>query len=247
MLKSFYQFINEEDNQSSFINELATTLLNKIRAFHEESMEYTSVFDAEFDKPTLFNLSIKLRKDLHPNFKQDSHFNELPWEEINFSEKGYAIDANTYIDNTEFIVPKIIIHIIIDPNSESRLFPKLHARIIDILTHEITQMTQLGVDRTPFSEKASAKNDRKSAQKSYQYFLLKDEMEAMLHGIYARSKYSKIPVDVAIADYLAPFLKTRYITDAQYNRVMVECVKYALELYPDAIFSKKVEQIVNSI
>jgi hypothetical protein len=56
-----------------------------------------------------------------------------------------------------------------------------------------------------------------------------------------------IPLDYVFTDYLSTFVQSKYITPEEYSQVMQQWVKYALERYPDASFSKNVDKIVNSI
>jgi hypothetical protein len=76
---------------------------------------------------------------------------------------------------------------------------------------------------------------------------MKDEMESMIEGMEARSKVLDIPLDYVFTDYLSTFVQSKYITPEEYSQVMQQWVKYALERYPDASFSKNVDKIVNSI
>ena len=69
----------------------------------------------------------------------------------------------------------------------------------------------------------------------------------MVEGMYASSKFQNVPLDTVFDDYLLPFVKSAYVSKREYTIVMTAWVKYALSRYPDAVFSTKVEKIVNSI
>jgi hypothetical protein len=249
MIKSFIQFINENvDDKEEFIKRLAQTLITKIRTSPTpESTEYSVFSGMEFIKPFTFDLILHVRRDSSPNLEEDSHFEDLPWEKINFDKLGYSIDANTRMSRSTATVPKIIFHIILNPKEEPILYSKLHYRLIDILAHETNHLDQLGMNRSPFNSHVSSKHKREGAKKSYRYFLLMDEIESMIEGMYYSSKEQNCPIDQVFDDYLLPFIESNYMSESEYDHVMEVWVTRALELYPDATFSSKVDHIVNSI
>lgn len=249
MIKSFIEFINENmDQKSQFIKDLSQILIEKLRTSSlGESTEYTVFSGMEFADPFTFDLILNVRRDNSPNLEEDSHFNGLPWEKINFDNLGYSIDANTKMSKSKLKVPKIIMHIILNPKEEPILYSKLYYRLIDILTHETNHLDQLGLNRTPFNSHVSDKMERTTAKKSYKYFLLGDEIESMIEGMYTSSQAQNVPIDQVFDGYLIPFMQSGYMSKDEYHHVMKVWVTRALELYPDAVFSDKVDYIVNSI
>jgi hypothetical protein len=249
MIKSFIEFINESmDQKSQFIKDLSQTLIEKLRTSSlEESTQYTIFSGMEFVEPFTFDLILNVRRDNSPILEEDNHFNGLPWEKINFDHLGYCIDANTKMSKSKSKIPKIVLHIILNPKAEPILYSKMYYRLIDILTHETNHLDQLGINRTPFNSHVSDKMERNNAKKSYKYFLLGDEIESMVEGMYARSQAQNIPLDQVFDSYLIPFIQSGYINIAEYLHVMEAWVTQALEQYPDATFSTKVDHIVTSI
>jgi hypothetical protein len=248
MLKSFSEFINESTvSPGEFIKDLTLKLIQKIRSFREESAEYSIFSGMEFRTPFEFDLKLELRKDANFSVDQDQHFKDLPWEKLNYDKKGYAIDANTRINSHDLHIPEIIVTLVVNPSAEPHLYTQLHARLLDILTHETNHLDQLGSNRHPFNANPTTGKTRDDAKKNFKYFLLPDEIESMVEGMYANANFSKKPLDQMFSEYLEPFVQTGYITHEQYAQVLETWVKFALERYPDAIFSKKVEKIVNSI
>ena len=250
MLKSFRQFINENmDQQGDFIRDLAQSLIEKLRTsqFSENSHEYTIFSGMEFMEPFMFDLIVHVRRDRDPNLEQDHHFNSLPWEMINFNRLGYCIDANVKMSKSKLKIPKLDIHLILNPKEEPILYSKLYYRLIDILTHETNHLDQLGINRDPFNTTVSPKELRDSSKKSHRYFLLREEIESMVEGMYVRSKAQNIPLDQVFDEYLQPFIESKYITQSEYDDVLAVWVTRAAELYPDAQFSSKVSSIINSL
>ena len=249
MLKSFKQFINESmDQHEEFIKGLAQSLTDKLRTSQfSESKKYTSFSGMEFIEPFAFDLILHVRRDSNPILDQDNHFNGLPWEKINFDRLGYCIDANTKMSKNKAKVPKIVMHLIINPKDEPILYSKLYYRLLDILTHETNHLDQLGLNRNPFNTTVSSKAERDNSKKNYKYFLLKEEIESMIEGMQVRSKAQNIPLDQVFDEYLEPFIESGYITMSEYIKVLETWVKRAAELYPDATFSNRVSTIINSI
>jgi hypothetical protein len=186
-------------------------------------------------------------EDISSDLENDEHFSELPWEKINFENDGYAIDAKVRIHKESLLIPEITIYLIIDPTKEPHVYRDLFSRILDILVHETNHIDQLSRERNPFNVKTSNREERNAAKKSHKYFLLRDEIESMVEGMWARSKHLDMPLDYIFDDYLIPFMQSKYITLEEYNEVKTTWIKHALEKHPDANFSKKVEKIVNSI
>lgn len=249
MLKSFLQFINENmDHKSEFIKGLAQNLIERVRTSQfDESDEYSVFAGMEFTEPFMFDLILNVKRQSNLNIESDSHFKSLSWEKINFDDFGYAIDANTRMSKDKTRVPSIAIHIIINPKEEPSLYSKLYFRLIDILTHETNHLNQLGLNREPFNTHVSDIHTREASKKSYKYFLLPDEIESMVEGMYVKSKVQHRDLDDVFNDYLQPFIESKYITMTEYLTVMKAWVTKAAELYPDAKFSKKVSKIINSI
>ena len=249
MIKSFFEFINENANKNSaFIKRLCQIIIDKIRTHSmQESEEYTVFSGMEFTEPFVFDLILKVRKDNSPQIEKDSHFNSLPWEEINFKDLGYCIDANVMMNKSKIKVPTLTLHMIINTREEPMLYNKLYYRLIDILTHETNHLNQLGMNRHPFNSQVSDRSDREEAKKSYRYFLLNDEIESMIEGMYERSKAENIPLDQVFDNYLNPFIESNYISQKEYDHVMTVWVTRSAELYPDATFSNNVDHIINSI
>jgi hypothetical protein len=247
MIKSFLQFINEDSNiKNDFIKSITIKLIKQIRESAMPDEEYHSFSGIKFSEPFKFNLILNICKTDAPDFKTDEHFKSLPWEEINYTQYGYSIDANT-IKHDSVTIPDIEIFLLINPKKEPHLYNKLYSRLLDILTHETNHLDQLESDGDPFSANPSLSDDRNSAKKNYKYFLLPDEIESMVEGMYASSKAQNIPLDDVFNDYLFPFIKSKYITKSEYLTVITTWIKFALERYPNSNFSNKVSYIIDSI
>jgi len=251
MIKSFTEFINERDDSGrSRFSEYADDIIKCISDSNASDAHYNEIRELEYVDPYTFDLVIQLKRDSNPDFEKDSHFNDLSWEKINFEHYGFAIDASTKIDKADLIVPEIIFTIIIDPEREPDLYEELRYRLIDIAAHELNHTNQIGWNRKPFKVRPSSNKKRASSKKSHKYFLLPDEVESMVWGMYNRSKEQGVRIDKIFDKYLYPFLMNGNITKEEYNKVLKTWVLHTLENYPDANLSledEKIKQIVDQI
>lgn len=246
---SFIQFINEsEDAESKFIRDTAQSLIEKIKSSRSiEGEEYVEFSGMEFTKPFLFDLILYVKRSPISDTKSDAHFNDLPWEEINFKEKGYMIDANTKMNKGRMLVPRIEFHIIINPKKEPSCYSDLYYRLFDILFHETNHLDQVGINRDHPNVNVSSRDKRKASKKGNDYFLLPEEIESMVKGMYSRSVEEGKPLDLIFYEYLKPFVKTKYISTKEFELTMRTWITHAIERYPDSNFSPKANKIINLI
>lgn len=248
MIKSFIEYINE--GSSNDVSKYANDVIKHINKVNDTGDSYIEIRDLEYNDDDKFDLVVQIKKINDPDFENDSHFSSLPWEEINFNKYGFAIDANTFINKKDLIIPEIIITLIIDPVREQDLYKELRFKLIDIITHEINHTNQVGWNREPFNVRPSAGSTRDNANNSFKYFNLPDEVESIVLGMYTRSKEQNIEIDKLFDQYLAPFVKDKQLTNTEYLKVFELWIKHTLENYPDASLSMsnpRIVKIVNSI
>lgn len=151
--------------------------------------------------------------------------------------KGLKIDANVEDDKKMNIVMEIGSNI---QPSKNKL---LNAKLQDTVRHEIEHLTQIpGINRKrkKISPTSYAERDRISDLKdSYAYFVLPDEIPAMVHGLYRKAKTEHEPLDDEMHEYLKFFVKEKDITRAQMKKIMVIWIKAAKKLVPKAHYSYK--------
>ena len=177
---------------------------------------------------------------------KDQHFNELEWEVHNFTRLGYSINAITKFNNGEFQIPEIDIFLIINSNSD-KIYDLLYSRLAGIIAHELRHVRQIGMNREPFMGKVSSNSERSNAQQNYGYFLLPEEMDAMVEDKYLQSIKEKKPIDDVISAYLYPFVKDGFMQSEDFKKVFTQWIIRAVELFPHANFSKKAQKIINKI
>jgi hypothetical protein len=254
MIKGFDQYINESLDGSSCAYpktaKYARDVIGIVKKSKQYNKSYEEIRELEYKDDNSFDLVVQIKKDDSPNFETDEHFSDIPWEEINFKEYGFAMDANTYINKGDLIIPEIIITLIIDPTKEPNLYKELEFKLIDIIKHELNHTDQVGWNRDPFNTRPSSGADRSSADSSFKYFNLPDEIESMVIGMYERTKAENIELDELFDKYLVPFVLNGNLSKREYDKVFDTWLRHALENYPDAKLNTsdpRVKKIVNSI
>jgi hypothetical protein len=241
-IKNYIEYIKEHSNSYDVhITEVIKELMNVIEKISiENSNSYTKIYTMELDgDPLTYDLELLVSMNPNPDFNTDDHFSSMEWEEINFKKNGFCMDANVYMDSDEDVVPEVEIVLLIDPNRASDCYDKIFLKLNDIISHELNHLTQIGWNRTSFSMGASPQHVRDNAKTGYKYFLLPDEIDSMVKGMYRSSKIEGIPIDKAFETYLDTFLEHGYLNRQEYSEVIEKWIEYALIHYPKAVISKK--------
>jgi len=250
MIKGFNQYITENFKDTPKTSKYASDVIKIVRKHNDLNKSYTEFRDLEYYDDFSFDLIIQVKKDDSPNFEKDEHFNDLQWEEINFKKYGFAMDANTYINKSDLIIPEIIITLIINPTREPDLYTELEFKLVDIIMHELNHTNQVGWNREPFNVRPSSGSDRDIANNSFKYFNLPDEIESMVIGMYERTKTEDIELDELFDKYLIPFVLDGKLSNSEYEKVFDIWLRHALENYPDVklnMSDPRVSKIVKSI
>ena len=250
MIKGFIEFINEDNSKDPSSVEYAADVINILKGSNLLDDSYVEIRELEYSDENSFDLVIQVKKTSTPDFDTDSHFKDLQWEEINFKKYGFALDANVYINKTDLIIPEIVLTLIINPDREPELYKELEYKLTDIIAHEVNHTDQIGWNRDPFNVRTSSGSDRSDANSSFKYFMLPDEIESMILGMYERSKVEGSNLDELIDKYLIPFVTDDKLSDNEYEEVFKTWMIHALENYPDIninINNQRVSKIIDSI
>jgi hypothetical protein len=134
--------------------------------------------------------------------------------QVSFSVELKLLFSETVNSGTVFIngfaylsFPSTIeIHIGLNPNDRKTIFTELQHILRDLVRHEIEHLTQKGWNR----KLGKKRNDNsyirckinKNSDIYYKYFLLADEVDANIHGLYSKAKSMKIPYKQVVNEYL---------------------------------------------
>jgi hypothetical protein len=249
MVKSFNKFLNENIKGGPDGSKYASDIVSLIKNNSSPCDDYMNIGELEYLNPDV-DFEVEIRRVESVDFSKDSHFHNLPWEEINYEHYGFAIDANTLTDRADLTLPKIVVTVLLDKNREPKSYEELYYRLVDITSHEVNHTHQIGWNRRPFKVRPSSNVDRNRAKASYEYFLLPDEIESMVKGAYDRSKEQGVRIDKIFDKYLYPFIMSGRMSKSEYLEVLSKWVKHTLENYPDADLSmedSKIKSIVDKI
>jgi hypothetical protein len=242
-----YKQMNEGVSQHSEALLCANDIIRLIKeADLDES--YQTLKKLEYDDETKFDLIVKIKETTESNFSRDPHFVNLSWEILNFNDNGYAIDARTEMSQ-DTLIPDITIYLLIDSESKESIYKELEYRLIDIITHELLHTRQIGWNKEPGHSHTTSGKERAKSQDPIEYFKLPEEVEAMVGGMYARSKEEGSNIDDIFREYLNPFIKYGRMTGEDVDDILKIWITFALENYPDVNFSEDslTSQIVDSI
>jgi hypothetical protein len=118
---------------------------------------------------------------------------------------GFIIDGFTDIQPEGYREKDDIeIDITIDPNMEPQCYNKLNIWLQDAIRHEVEHLTQEGDNLMQHKAFPASQEEREriTAKNIWKYYLLSDEIDAMIHGLYKASKLNKTEFDITASDYL---------------------------------------------
>ena len=113
MLNGILQFTDTTNKDRIMI---AKQYYDNLKQTHEYELinryyseNYSKFSGMHFTEPYRFDLKLELKKDSQFTAEDDPHFKNLPWEQLNFKEDSYSIDANTRVHHDKTKTPEIII------------------------------------------------------------------------------------------------------------------------------------------
>lgn len=165
------------------------------------------------------------------------------------SSTGFAIEAFAYNKKGEDAAIEVVITL--DPNRIPRIYSYLNGFIQDAVRHEIEHLTQGGENKKPFRPMPTRSKirNRISVEKgnAYKYYILRDEIPAMCHGMYRKAKVEKITLDAAFDIYLNYIVEEDIISNQEKELVLKKWFEYSLKHLPAAQYSKKYDFILDKL
>lgn len=190
--------------------------------------------------------SIKISKTLdvptiegYKVFELPVKSNRLDFNLITYVKRDKDL-AKPYVVHAEAAPEDSEIYIYIVLREEEKVYSDIQADLRDLLRHEIEHLTQSG----PNARIGKGEIDDKLRQKimmntdnpeiAYQYYLLPDEIPAMVQGIYNKAKTQKIPFVQAVENYLDQAEDENWILPKHRNIIKKTWFKYAKVNLPKA-------------
>jgi len=144
-----------------------------------------------------------------------------------------AVDANQSSNEIQVLI-------MLNPDYEPEQYNKLNAKLQDTVRHELEHTLQdpTSINYKSGKPKMTSLDYRGKIQQDpalvHRYFTLKDEIPAMVNGMYRQAKTEKQPLDVIFKEYLEYFIKSEDITQAQADKIIGVWIEYAKENLPKA-------------
>lgn len=124
---------------------------------------------------------------------------------------------NGYADDTTWSELEVLLAT--HPEDGKQILSKVVPYIRETVRHEIEHFTQRGhnLKASKFIKNNNKLRQRirQSPEEGYKYLTLKDEIDANIHGLYARAKTTKQPYQKVVDEYLDMFVKNGDITEKQ--------------------------------
>lgn len=243
-MKYIKEYLNNKSKGFNVL-EYSDNIINMIQSINVSNNDYIQLYKTEVNGTDKLDIIVFARFEPKPNVSLDSHFNHLPWEQLNINDYGYSIDANMTIGKNT-IVPEIEIHIMLSDNPN---YTELKFRLIDIIYHELKHVNQVGLNRKAVNVHPGSNSDRKEAKNPIDYFHLPEEIEAMVYGMYNRSKIEGSNLDELMFKYLTPYINNGNINIKDATKTVTTWMLHALENYPDSKLSnsKITSQIIKNL
>lgn len=161
----------------------------------------------------------------------------------------FAIDGTAW--NTMDDISAIEIELNLDPNHIPKIYSKLNGFIQDAVRHEIEHLTQAGHNKKPFRPVPTRAKTRNKISfdfgNAYKYFILRDEIPAMVHGMYRKTKVEKVPLDETFDIYLNYMIKEKFISIKERDLILKKWFAYSLKKLPAAQYSDKYNYILDKL
>jgi hypothetical protein len=238
MIKRFSQFIFES-KYDSMAARFAKELFDEVKSTAGSKIGKPIIKQFTYDDPLEFTIIFKLVRVEKFEPEKTDDFRLMPWEVINFEKNGFVIDANAFIPKaSDPEEPEIEVVVYISPIAEPASYEVLYYKTVDTIRHELEHLLQRGINQRSGHIVSTKQTTRNKANDNYRYFILPDEIPAMVAGLHASAIKKKTPLDIEFLTYLEPFLETGLITQEQQEKIMKTWTEFANHVYPDAKFSK---------
>lgn len=246
----YHEYLKEHANMSPEMESLAKTLTQLIVSTAHDAgttSEYINAQEIEITEPFLdVDFRFLLKKQPNLDLSNDSHFSKMKWQHLNLENNAYVLTGNVFM--TDGNIPELEIVMAIDPNRESpTMYKKLYYKLLNTISHELNHLNQKGWNRDYDNVVPSSMNIRKLNGNGHGYFLLPEEIESMVKGMYHQSKAQNIPIDVLFTQHLQPFVDSGFMSQDKMIKIIEKWISHSLKYYPFAKMSNKYQHIIDNI
>ena len=214
-IKSFSSFVNEsilvmEGRYDNIVGQIVSDTINLIKRSNNGEETYDGIkvrYTAKDDVPSFYELIengtylnvgeyTTERSGIDVTVKLVIVRDELPVYPDAYIISGDADDESAVI----------YLEISINPEFEPQCYSGITPDLRDIVRHEVEHLTQRGWNEKPNKFIRHNLGAREKIQLDpnlrYRYYQLKDEVDANLHGLYAKAKTTKRPFSDVAMEFL---------------------------------------------
>jgi hypothetical protein len=159
-------------------------------------------------------------------------------------DSAFKVDAGAV--NRRGHDPLIEVKLDIDPDEEPRIYSQINPVLQDILRHEIEHLLQGGPSKKPGKAMPVRKRRNyisKEAGNGHEYLMLRDEIPAMVHGMYRQAKTEKKPLDFIFDRYLNYLIADEYFDPVWRDKILAKWKAYAQKNLPAAQWMNEEEEL----
>ena len=218
----FQEFINESLNESvspTLVREIINDIITFVKAtknLYELKGEEAHQFDFKPYKskeyPVIFDGEITVKCLI-----------------IREESNSLQIEASAGEEN-----PNIQVVIQIDPRFEPQVYRTLYMKLTHDIRHELEHIEQYEKRPEILTPVEERKAINRNPKRTIDYFLMPEEIEAMVSGMYNRAKKEKRTLDSIFREYLGYYVNEKLITTSQEKQVISKWKEYANKRFPEA-------------
>ena len=223
-----------EGRYDSLVTELSRKLLTVVKDSYSACSDATGTFAGEkiyYDKA---ETTPNIISDEYPHiFFEEIENQQIPldfyltckimWKE-GLSDLKYGADAYNDTKKESEDPPLIEVRFELDPAEYPNTLSDVAMHLRDILRHELEHLTQSGwnvkLSKYLPSDQATRKKIEAGTRPPVDYFLLKKEIPAMIHGMYLKAKKSKQPFKTVVNNYLDIWVNNGSLTPQDKERIL---------------------------
>ena len=209
----FNNFLNE-GKYDSMVGILVDDILQEIKDSREE-WDGEDEYENEENKHIASYSGTMEEVDLYLNLRRtttnDDYFDDIDFK--TFKDNGFFMEGYCFNEEEELFKDEdfdlsmfdmsaedgsLTINLIIDPTREPEIYSDIVKDLHDTIRHELEHLTQSGKNKLPGKVGITTRELRdkiKNSDRLYLYYLLKDELPALVRGMYKQATFEKKPLD----------------------------------------------------
>lgn len=182
--------------------------------------------------------------DLYLNIRRITKKDEMIGDDFNifnrqgFFMEGFCVNVESDFDLFDlFDDGSITLNLTLNPNLEPQIYSKILPELHDTIRHEIEHLTQNGrnkIDNKIGSTSSKLRTNIRKSGNYYLYYLLKDELPALVQGMYKQAKFQKKTIDEIFNIKLEELIERDIINKEESDKLFRIWSNYTKKHIPNA-------------